>query len=334
MSEINPLLIVFDLDNTIIYCDEERKLSENHSKSQNLNSKKTKIFFRKETPFVFSFLRKWFGKNLAIVLWSTGDNDYVRHCVQFFKLYEIDFILGRKESEESFYKYKAYKSPQYLLYDHSETVQWIEKTCSEAKKIPNTVLIDDLAYENTQADDQYDLMYAPPPLDLKALYYDKRKNKLLAKTVSLFRYVHDILNIVTEDNKKKLLKKHLSIQNNCKSRLYQVQTAVTDNEETNLNENEEIINATRSRVNDVNINNDVSNEETNFEFSIQPLIESVSTREQQQQHHSSFPIETNNLIRHVHGIWGKKPENQNILSSHRIQTPIILQEIKITTPQQ
>ncbi|RWS24476.1 hypothetical protein B4U80_13214 [Leptotrombidium deliense] len=189
-----PLILVVDLDETLIFFDEENILKREYYT----------LFYRPEMYTFFEYLRIWFRDNILLVLWSTGENLYVHDILNKLHLHYFDIIYGRKESDESEIEFDARKSIRYLkqnkcvqrfllrMYNKWESLMLYTKFAIVDDKCDDNV--DDLA--------PYDYMFPVKPLNLRSLFIErcfdltKKSNKrsviidngLFCVTQSLFAF--------------------------------------------------------------------------------------------------------------------------------------------------
>lgn len=181
--KIPPLILVVDLDNTLIYADEERYTST--------VTNALPCYYREEMHEFFERLKAFFGEKLLLILWSTGQNIYVLQMAVKLNLHFFDYIFGNKESNESFYKFGARKSPEYLL-DKFAIKKWIEnQVVYNGGKPPVFAIIDDKAKENTSSRFPYNYTFCPKPFTLKSFHRSKNGD-MLSNVESLKKYA-DIL---------------------------------------------------------------------------------------------------------------------------------------------
>ncbi|RWR99315.1 hypothetical protein B4U79_19214 [Dinothrombium tinctorium] len=182
---IPPLILVVDLDNTLIFADEERITS--------YVTNELPCFFRPEMYSFFEYMKKNFGNKILQILWSTGMNSYVTKMVNLLKLTNFDFIFGRDESNYSYTHYGAYKSPQFLYKKSIPIKKWISDRMRKSNgNAPFFAIIDDKAKENTDSICPYNYTFCPEPFDLKS--FKKLENgEIIAEVESLFRYAYILI---------------------------------------------------------------------------------------------------------------------------------------------
>lgn len=167
-------IVVWDLDETILYFDLESKVKQEPYYYLKPNIIQT-LYFCAKLPNCFN------------ILWSMGRDDYVHDALYKLNLTKyFSHILTRIECEQSYKKYAAYKAYLYLL---------------DYLKIPHgtsikSILIDDKAYENSRQKDYIhespDLTYThvlqPSPFTAKSIlrFLDNKKDSGL---VDLYNYL-------------------------------------------------------------------------------------------------------------------------------------------------
>lgn len=166
-------IIVWDLDETILYFDSDTQI------------KKEPYYYLK--PGILQslyFCRKI--SNCLNILWSMGQHDYVHDAVQKLNLHiYFDYILTRQECDESQQRYAINKAYLYLL-DYLDIPQGTPI---------KSILIDDKAYENSQyklfkttPDSTYTHIIQPSPFNHKSIlrFLDNKKDSGL---VDIYNYL-------------------------------------------------------------------------------------------------------------------------------------------------
>ncbi|RWS19308.1 hypothetical protein B4U80_12322 [Leptotrombidium deliense] len=171
-----PLVLVIDLDETIVYVDELHKLSPTDCT----------IFYRSEIYDFINYMRQWFKNNIFIILWSAGEDSYVREIV--FRLnIPFDLILTCNDCDKSILEYDdTMKSVSYVR-NHEYVNKWI-KTKIMDMTVGSIVyaIIDDKAFENSSCDDPYTYTFCITPINLKTTLNDTIAGTMFATVESLF----------------------------------------------------------------------------------------------------------------------------------------------------
>ncbi|RWS00945.1 hypothetical protein B4U79_18415 [Dinothrombium tinctorium] len=178
---ISPLILVVDLDSTLIYADEERITTS--------ISFALPCYYRTEMYYFFYYLRKYFREKLLLILWSTGTNSYVDQMVTLLNITDFDLILGQNESNESYYRFDARKSPKYLL-SINFIRNWITNHMRYNGELPPVfAIIDDKARENTSSSVPYNYTFSPEPMNLKS-FQKLEDGSMISKVESLMDFAY------------------------------------------------------------------------------------------------------------------------------------------------
>ncbi|RWS19681.1 hypothetical protein B4U80_12240 [Leptotrombidium deliense] len=174
----NPLVLVIDLDETLVHTDDENKVNSDHEIT---------IYYRTETYSFIDYLRKWFGKNLLLILWSAGDEDYVKKVIFNLNLH-FDLVLTGKECDESYEEHHAQKSKVFLC-ENRKIKKWIKEK-SDEKNVGYIyfAIIDDMALKNSHPDNPYTFTFPITPMSIDNIYQDCTDNSLFCISESLFEF--------------------------------------------------------------------------------------------------------------------------------------------------
>lgn len=181
---INPLILVVDLDSTILFADEER-LTSNETLT-------LPCFYRTEIHAFLARLKHYFDDKILLILWSTGKDAYVYQMTLLLGLHEFDYVFAETETNESLKKFGCPKSVKYIV-DHSYIRKWLSRQIMNSHQELNPIfaIIDDKARQNSCSATPYNYTFCPTPLNLKTI--QKTEHGFNAKIESLLEYANYLI---------------------------------------------------------------------------------------------------------------------------------------------
>jgi NLI interacting factor-like phosphatase len=156
---IRPLVLVLDLDSTLIYWDDGKKIGRYSKVLSNgttiyYPAPGDIIYYRPGIRQMIENLRYLIGnENLYVIIWTMGDDDYAQEVlasIDFGKdeqlVGQIDDIWAVSMSDDSIKVSGANKGAKFIL-QSPVILAWLERIYWEQEP-PFTVLVDDLATLN------------------------------------------------------------------------------------------------------------------------------------------------------------------------------------------
>jgi hypothetical protein len=206
-TTMRPLVLVFDLDSTLIYWEDGKRQGRYSTtlpsgSRVHLPTPDDILYYRPGIAEMIENLRYMVGnENIYVIAWTMGDDIYAKEVLASVDrvsptsiLLQINDIWGATKCRESYSIFGANKSANYIL-QSSAIRRWVERIGWNIES-PLIVLVDDLAKENAGAissRDQtanYDMLYTMIPLE--------KSTTLETDMYELFTVIVELLNIDTQ----------------------------------------------------------------------------------------------------------------------------------------
>jgi NLI interacting factor-like phosphatase len=159
MSNIRPLVLVLDLDSTLIYWDDGKKIGRYSRVLENgttiyYPAPGDLIYYRPGIRQMIQNLRYLIGQdNLYVIIWTMGDDDYAQEVLASIDFGKDELLVGQindiwatSMSKDSNIVSGANKGAKFILQSPA-ILRWLDRINWDQEP-PFTVLVDDMAKLN------------------------------------------------------------------------------------------------------------------------------------------------------------------------------------------